>query len=119
MSSRRSKYTGRIALLQMTVNMNISLICFTSHIFRTKSTRQGCYVLQYFNIVQSCQSREKTHSDLAVGYIECMHKMGGPPQVIMTNGGGALKNSVIFQMFFTEHLIGYIPSRGHPVFAER
>ena len=45
--------------------------------------------------------------------------MGGPPQVIMTYGKGARKNSGLFQKYFTEHHITYIPSRGHPVFADR
>ena len=37
----------------------------------------------------------------------------------MTDGEGAIKNSGLFQKYFTEHHITYIPSRGHPVFAER
>ena len=47
--------------------------------------------------------------------------MGGPPKVIMTDGEGAMKNSGsgLFQKHFTEHHITYIPSRVHPVFAER
>ena len=60
-----------------------------------------------------------TESDLALGFIECMNKKGGPPQVIMTNGEGANENIKLFQRYFTEHHITYIPSRGHPVFAER
>ena len=48
-----------------------------------------------------------------------MNKMGGPLKVIMTDGEGAIKNSKLFQKYFTEHHITYIPSRGHPVFAER
>ena len=35
----------------------------------------------------------KTESDLALGFVECMNKMGGPPQVKMTDGEGAIKNS--------------------------
>ena len=46
-------------------------------------------------------------------------RWGGPPQVIMTDGEGAIKTSVPFQKHFTEHHITYTPSRGHPVFAER
>ena len=38
----------------------------------------------------------KTESDLALGFVECMNKMGGPPQVIMTYGEGAIKNSGLF-----------------------
>ena len=61
----------------------------------------------------------KTPSGLALCFIECMNKMGGPPKVIMTDGEGAIKNSGLFQKYFTEHHITDIPSRGHPVFAER
>ena len=38
----------------------------------------------------------KTESDLALGFIECMNKMGGPPKVIMTDGEVAIKNSGLF-----------------------
>ena len=42
----------------------------------------------------------KTESDFALGFIECMSKMGGSPQVIMTDGEGAIKNSgLCFQIF--------------------
>ena len=41
----------------------------------------------------------KTESDLALGFIECMNKMGGPPKVIMTDGEGAIKNSSFFKSF--------------------
>ena len=61
----------------------------------------------------------KTESELALGFIECMNKMGGPPKVLKTYGEGALKNYGLCQNYFTEHHITYIPSRGHPVFAER
>ena len=61
----------------------------------------------------------KSESDLALGLIECINKMGGNPKVIMTDGEGAIKNSGLFHKYFTEHKITYVPSRGHPVFAER
>ena len=35
----------------------------------------------------------QTESDLALEFIECMNKMGGPPTVIMTDDEGAIKNS--------------------------
>ena len=35
----------------------------------------------------------KSVSDLALGLIECINKMGGNPKVIMTDGEGAIKNS--------------------------
>ena len=37
----------------------------------------------------------------------------------MTDDEGAIKNGGLFSKLFTEHHITYIPSRGHPVFAER
>ena len=55
----------------------------------------------------------KTESDLALGFIECMNKMGTPPKVIMTDGEGAIQNS---GKYFSENHITYIPTRGHPVF---
>ena len=38
----------------------------------------------------------KTESALALGFIECMNKMGGPPKVIMTDGEGAIKDNGLF-----------------------
>ena len=34
----------------------------------------------------------KTENNLALGFIECMNQMGGPPKVIMTDGEGAINN---------------------------
>ena len=42
-----------------------------------------------------------TESDLALGLIECINKMGGPPKIIMTDGEGAIKNSGLFHNYFT------------------
>ena len=42
----------------------------------------------------------KTESDLALGFIECMNKMGRPPKVIMTDGEGAIKNGGLFSKVF-------------------
>ena len=61
----------------------------------------------------------KTESDLALGFIECMNKMGDPPKVIMTDGEGAIQNSGLFQKYFAESHITYIPTRSRPVFVER
>ena len=36
----------------------------------------------------------------------------------MTDGEGAITHSGLFHKYFMEHNITYIPSRGHPVFAE-
>ena len=61
----------------------------------------------------------KTERDLALGFIECSSKMGGPPKVKMTDGEGAINNSGLFRKYRTDHHLTYIPPRGHPVFAER
>ena len=61
----------------------------------------------------------KTESALALGFIECMNKMGGPPQVIMTDGEGAIKHNGLVRKNCTDNHLTYIQSRGHPVFAER
>ena len=37
----------------------------------------------------------------------------------MADGEGAIKNSGLFYTYSMENHITYIPSRGHPVFAER
>ena len=38
----------------------------------------------------------KTESALALGFIGCMNKMGGPLKVIMTDGEGAIKDNGLF-----------------------
>ena len=75
-----------------------------------------CHISKFCAIVPI---KGKTESDLALGFIECMNKMGGPPKVIMTDGEGAIKKSGLFQKYFTERHITYIPSRDHPLFADR
>ena len=45
--------------------------------------------------------------------------MGGPPQVIMTDGEGAIKHNGLVRKNCTDNHLTYIQSRGHPVFAER
>ena len=61
----------------------------------------------------------KTESNLAFGLIECINNMGGTPKTIIIDGEGAIKKSGLFQKYVMEHNIVYIPSRGHPVFAEK
>ena len=63
--------------------------------------------------------KRKSDSELALGRFECINKMGGPYNVLMTDDEDAINNSGIVQKPFTERHITYIPSRGHPVFAER
>ena len=88
---------------------------------RTTDMRQGSAALIYvLHIAQSYQSQERPTSDLALGFIARMHKMGGRPQLIMTDGEGAVHNSgLFFQKYFTEHNLTHIPSSGRPVFAGR
>ena len=64
------------------------------------------------------QIKGKTENDLALGFIECMNKMGGPPKVIMTDGEGAIHDSSVFKRN-PRKTITYIPSKGHTMFAER
>ena len=47
------------------------------------------YISKYCAIVPI---KGETEIDLALGFIECMKQMGGPPKV-MTDGEGAIKNS--------------------------
>ena len=61
----------------------------------------------------------KSDSDLALGFVECMNKMGRPSKVRMADGEGAIENYGLFQKYFTKHHLTYIPSRRHPVSAER
>ncbi|MFM7986609.1 MAG: hypothetical protein ACKPKO_45570 [Candidatus Fonsibacter sp.] len=47
-----------------------------------------------------------------------MHKMGGSPKVIMTDGDSGMKNSGLFQKYFQQQKT-YIPTQGHPHMVER
>ena len=42
-----------------------------------------------------------TESDLALGLIECINKMGSPPKIIMTDREGAIKHSGLIHRHFT------------------
>ena len=35
--------------------------------------------------------KSKTESDLALGFVKCMNKMGGSPQIIMSYGEGGIQ----------------------------
>ena len=48
-----------------------------------------------------------------------MNKMGGSPKVIMKDGESGIKNSGLFQKYFQQHKITYIPTKGHPHMVER
>ncbi len=63
--------------------------------------------------------KSKNESELALGFVECMNKMGGSPKVIMTDGEGGINNSGLFQKYFQQHKITYIPTKGHPHMVER
>ena len=47
----------------------------------------------------------KTESALALGFIECMNKMGAPPKVIMTDGEGAIKHNGLFSKIIAPNTI--------------
>ncbi|MFM7980117.1 MAG: hypothetical protein ACKPKO_12455 [Candidatus Fonsibacter sp.] len=64
-------------------------------------------------------NKYKNESELALGFVECMNKMGGSPQLIITDGEGGIKNSGLFQKYFQQHKITYIPTKGHPHMVER
>ena len=61
----------------------------------------------------------KTENDLALGVIESIVKMGKKPQVIYMDGETGIRNSKLFEKYFTENKITVHYSRGHPAFAER
>ena len=42
----------------------------------------------------------KSASDLAHGMIECLAKMGKPPQIAYTDGETSIRNSGLFQQYF-------------------
>ena len=51
--------------------------------------------------------------------IESIVKMGHKPQVIYTDGETGIRNSGLFQKYFTENKITVHYSKGHPASAER
>ena len=62
--------------------------------------------------------KSKNVEDLSLGFLECMNKMGKIPKNIYTDGETGL-GSEIFLKYYKEHHITYIPTRTHPIFAER
>ena len=45
--------------------------------------------------------------------------MGGKPKIIYTDGETGIRNSELFDNYFIENNITYIPTKTHPYFAER
>jgi hypothetical protein len=45
--------------------------------------------------------------------------MGGKPKIIYTDGETGIRNSELFDKYFIENNITYIPTKTHPYFAER
>ena len=66
-----------------------------------------------------CPIKSKNESELALGLIECINKMGNKPKIIYTDGETGIRNSAIFEKYFVENNITYIPTKTHPYFAER
>ena len=54
-----------------------------------------------------------------MGVIESIVKMGRKPPVIDMNAESGIRNSKLFQKYFTENKITVHYNRGHPTFAER
>ena len=44
--------------------------------------------------------------------------MGGKPKIIYTDGETGIRNSELFDKYFIENNITYIPTKTHPYFAE-
>ena len=65
-----------------------------------------------------CPIKSKTKA-LALGLIECINKMGHKPNIIYTDGETGIRNSELFDKYFNENNITYIPTKTHPYFAER
>ena len=91
MLSRRSNRTGPIVSWQNGSTYEYQIDLLLLRILRTSSTRRGGYVLTDFSkYCAIVPIKGKTESDLALGFIDCMNNMGGPPKVIMTDGEGAI-----------------------------
>jgi hypothetical protein len=77
----------------------IDLFFVALHILRP-NIRGGGDMYQYVsNLCVTLPLKGKTDRDLALGFVECINKMGGPPHVIMTDGEGTIKTSGLFQIF--------------------
>lgn len=62
--------------------------------------------------------KSKKEGDVASGLIECLHKMGGKPQILYTDGETALNTDAI-QTYLKEHNIKHLVTRTSAWFAER
>jgi hypothetical protein len=52
----------------------------------------------------------KNESELALGLIACIHKMGGRPNIIYTDGETGIRNSELSDKYIVE-TITYIPTK--------
>ena len=52
--------------------------------------------------------KSNNESELALGFIGCMNKMGKPPKVVCTDGEACIRNSGLFQKCFNENHITYV-----------
>ena len=60
----------------------------------------------------------KKEEDLASGMIECLHKMGKKPKIILTDDEAAMNKEAI-QKYLQEQNIEHHRTRAHPNFSER
>jgi len=60
----------------------------------------------------------RTVEGLSAPFIECLHKMGKMPKNIYADGETSL-GAPLFEKYYKEHNITFIPTRTHPYFAER
>ena len=61
----------------------------------------------------------KKEQDLASGMTECLHKMGKKPDLIYTDGEGAMNKEAIQKYSKDENIEHHHRTRAHPNFSER
>jgi hypothetical protein len=66
-----------------------------------------------------CPIKSTNESELALGLLECINTIGGKPDSIYTDGETCNRHSKLFDKYFIENNITYIPTKTHPYFAER
>lgn len=75
-------------------------------------------VFTRYMVVVPIKSKSEKTGDIAAGLIECLHKMGGKPEILYTDDEGAFSANDI-QKYLQEQNIKHIISRSHAWFAER
>ena len=65
-----------------------------------------------------CPIKSNSESELALGFIECMNKMGKPPKVVFTDGETGTRHSGVFQKYVNENHITYVAAKSQAIFTE-